>query len=70
MTGRHPELLPMYFNNYTRIVRLAQTRAEALAKKAMSASRKLGFHYEPGFTGYGELKDGLRARSGDNLIVG
>ncbi len=32
----------MYFGNYTKIVYLAQTRDEDLAKKAMAAARKLG----------------------------
>jgi hypothetical protein len=67
---RHPELLPMYFGNYTKIVYLAQTRDEELAKKAMAAARKLGLNYEYRFTGYGELEDGLKARSAANLTVG
>ena len=67
---RHPELLPAYFGNYTKIVYLAQTRDEDLAKKAMAAARKLGLNYEYRFTGYGELEDGLRARFGANLTVG
>jgi hypothetical protein len=67
---RHPELLPMYFGNYTKIVYLAQTRDEDLAKKAMAAARKLGLNYEYRFTGYGELEDGLKARSAANLTVG
>ena len=60
----------MYFGNYTKIVYLAQTRDEELAKKALAASRKLGLNYEYRFTGYGELEDGLKARSGANLTVG
>lgn len=67
---RHPELLPMYFGNYTKIVYLAQTRDEELAKKAMAAARKLGLNYEYRFTGYGELEDGLKARSAANLTTG
>jgi hypothetical protein len=67
---RHPELLSAYFGNYTKIVYLAQTRDEELAKKAMAAARKLGLNYEYRFTGYGELEDGLKARSGANLTVG
>jgi len=67
---RHPELLPMYFGNYTKIVYLAQTRDEDLAKKAMAAARKLGLNYEYRFTGYGELEDGLKARSAANLTTG
>lgn len=61
---RHPELLPMYFGNYTKIVFLAQTRDEDLAKKAMAAAKKLGLAYEYRFTGYGELLDGLASRAG------
>ena len=59
---RHPELLPMYFGNYTKIIYLAQTRDEELAKKAMAAAKKLGLAYEYRFTGYGELEVGLAAR--------
>lgn len=67
---RHPELLPLYFGNYTKIVYLAQIRDEELAKKALAAARKLGLNYEYRFTGYGELEDGLKARSTANLTTG
>ncbi|MGH6855799.1 MAG: DUF1638 domain-containing protein [Aestuariivirga sp.] len=60
---RHPELLPMYFGNYTRIVYLAQTRDEDLAKKAMAAANKLGLAYEYRYTGYGELLTDLKRRT-------
>ena len=60
---RHPELLPLYFGNYTRIVYLAQTRNEDIAKKAMAAARKLGLEYEYRFTGYGELESDLKSRA-------
>jgi hypothetical protein len=60
---RHPELLPLYFGNYSRIVYLAQTRDENLAKKAMAAATKLGLGYEYRYTGYGELETGLKSRS-------
>lgn len=59
---RHPELLPLYFGNYTRIVFLAQTRNEDLAKKAMEAAKRLGLAYEYRYTGYGELERDLTAR--------
>src|SRR5205085_3468640 len=42
----HPELLPEYFGNYEKIVYLAQTRDEDLAKKAMAAAHRLGLAYE------------------------
>ena len=60
---RHPELLPLYFGNYTKIVFLAQTRNEELAKKAMDAAKRLGLAYEYRFTGYGELERDLKARA-------
>ena len=60
----------MFIGNYTKIVYPAQTRDEELAKKALSASRKLGLGYEYRFTGYGELEDGLKTRSGGNLTIG
>lgn len=60
---RHPELLPLYFGNYTKIVYLAQTRNEDIAKKAMAAAQRLGLAYEYRFTGYGELEVDLTARA-------
>ncbi len=59
---RHPELLPMYFGNYKKIVYLAQTPDEDLAKKAMAAAKQLGLGYEYRFTGYGDLQTDLRKR--------
>jgi len=60
---RHPELLPLYFGNYTKIVYLAQTRNEDLARKAMAAAKRLGLDYEYRFTGYGDLASELRRRT-------
>ena len=60
---RHPELLPLYFGNYTKIVFLAQTHNEDLAKKAMAAAKRLGLAYEYRYTGYGELERDLKARA-------
>ncbi|MFN0190740.1 MAG: DUF1638 domain-containing protein [Aestuariivirga sp.] len=60
---RHPELLSMYFGNYKKIVYLAQTRDEELAKKAIAAAKKLGLAYEYRFTGYGELATDLAKRA-------
>lgn len=59
---QHPELLPDYFGNYTKIVYLAQTRDEELAKRAMAAARKLGLAYEYRYTGYGELEQQMQSR--------
>lgn len=59
----HPELLPLYFGNYEKIVYLAQTRDAELEKRAMAAAEKLGLAYEYRFTGYGELAEVLSARA-------
>ena len=60
---RHPELLPDYFQHYTKVVYLAQTRDPELQAKAESAALKLGLGYEYRFTGYGELEEELARRS-------
>ena len=52
---RHPELLSLYFGNYTRLVYLAQTDDPRLDAKAEAAAVRLGLAYERRFTGYGEL---------------
>ena len=58
---RHPELLPDYFKNYTKLVYLAQTKDDDLALKAEAAAGKLGLSYEYRFTGYGDLGSVLKA---------
>lgn len=52
---RHPELLDMYFGNYTKLVYQAQTNDPALDAKAEAHARKMGLAYERRFTGYGDL---------------
>ena len=52
---RHPELLPMYFGNYTRVVFLAQTDDPILTTLARRGARSLGLRFERRFTGHGEL---------------
>lgn len=52
---RHPELIPMMFGNYTKLVYQAQTNDPALDAKAEDAARRLGLAYERRFTGYGDL---------------
>lgn len=48
---RHPELKPMYFGHYRRLVYLAQIKDEALEQKAREAADRLGLEYEYRFTG-------------------
>ena len=58
---RHPELLPVYFGNYRRLVYLAQApRAESEAEARAIAAR-LGLEYQFQSTGYGGLGQGLAA---------
>ena len=52
---RHPELLPMYFGHYTKLVYQAQTDDPALDAKAEACAKRLGLAYERRFTGYGDL---------------
>lgn len=56
---RHPELLDMYFGNYTKMIYLAQTEDEALTRNAVIAAEFLGLEYEKRFTGYGGLESAI-----------
>jgi Protein of unknown function (DUF1638) len=55
----HPELLPLVFGNYRRLVYLAQTDDRELDRKAETAAAFLGLEYERRRTGYGELVPSL-----------
>jgi len=52
---RHPELQPLYFGNYRRLVYLAQTDDAALTALARRGARRLGLAFERRFTGLGDL---------------
>jgi hypothetical protein len=52
---RHPELLPMYFASYTRLVYLAQSDDPELTARAQAAADRLGLAFERRFTGFGDL---------------
>ena len=52
---RHPDLLPLYFGNYTRVLYLAQTDDAGLTAIARRGARRLGLRFERRFTGHGEL---------------
>ena len=51
----HPELLPMYFGNYTKLVYQAQTDDAVLTDKAAGYAKQLGLEFERRYTGYGDL---------------
>lgn len=48
---RHPELLPMYFGNYKRVVYLTQNPTEKLRDMARTQAEYLGLDYEERATG-------------------
>ena len=52
----HPELMPLYFGNYRRLVYLAQTDDDALTAKAQHAADTLGLRFERRATGFGDLE--------------
>ena len=54
---RHPELLSMYFGNYTRLVYLAQTDDAELLALAEAGAARLGLSMIVERTGYGELEE-------------
>ncbi|MCB2001348.1 MAG: DUF1638 domain-containing protein, partial [Rhodoferax sp.] len=60
---RHPELMPLYFGNYTRLVYLAQLEQPGMEEAGRQAARRLGLEYEYRVTGYGDLQGSLQAAS-------
>jgi hypothetical protein len=52
---RHPELLPVYFSGYRRLVLLSQAGDPRVLELARAASERLGLAFEHRHTGYGEL---------------
>ncbi len=55
----HPELMPLMFGNYRRLIYLAQTDDPDLDRRAEEAAAFLGLAYERRRTGYGELVPSL-----------
>jgi hypothetical protein len=58
---RHPELLPIYFGNYRRLVYLAQSDDPELANRAVAAAERLGLLFERRLVGLGELATSIAA---------
>ena len=56
---RHPELLPLYFGNYRRLVYLAQTEDPDLVARARAAADRLGLGFELRHTGFRELSGAM-----------
>jgi hypothetical protein len=58
---RHPELAPLYFGNYRRLVYLAQSDDPDLSARAEAAAARLGLTFEHRRTGFGDLATSIRA---------
>ncbi|HEX5014378.1 MAG TPA: DUF1638 domain-containing protein [Candidatus Limnocylindrales bacterium] len=58
---RHPELEPMYFANYRRLVYLSQTEDPELLAQARAAAGRLGLAFEHRHVGLGELAPSVAA---------
>jgi hypothetical protein len=61
---RHPQLLPLYFGNYRRLVYLAQSDDPELTAYAKAAADKLGLAFERRPTGFGDLETSIRIAAG------
>ena len=55
----HPELAPLYFGNYRRVVYLAQSDDAELDRRAREAAERLGLDYQRRLSGYGDLRHGM-----------
>lgn len=58
---RHPELLPLYFGNYKRVVYLAQTHSAKHLAAARAAAERLNLGFEHRYVGYGDLEASISA---------
>jgi hypothetical protein len=66
---RHPELLPVYFGNYRRLVYLSQAPTADAEHRARAIAARLGLEYRFESTGYGGLEQGLAAFAGRPQII-
>lgn len=58
---KHPELAPLYFDHYRRLVYLSQAPTEKLLAKARAIAEAMGWEFEHRPVGYGELETRLVA---------
>ena len=57
---QHPELMPLYFGNYKRVVYLAQTESSKWEEAARECAEELGLEFIRRYTGLSELDSGLK----------
>jgi hypothetical protein len=60
---RHPELLPLYFGNYERVIYLSQVPTSDLLARAEAAAARLGLAFMHRPVGYGDLPGALMGAS-------
>jgi hypothetical protein len=60
---KHPELLPIYFGNYTKLTYLAQISTLENVAAGEAAAKRLGLAFEHHVTGYGGLAHSLQRAS-------
>ena len=65
---KHPELQPLYFGNYRRLMYLAQTESPEKMRTAQDAAQRLGLEFAYRFTAYGGLEHGLR-RAHEGVVI-
>ena len=64
---KHPELLPVYFGNYKKLVYLAQIASPEGVSLGQRAADRLGLSFEYRLTGYGALDSSL-SNANENVI--
>jgi hypothetical protein len=57
---KHPELFPVYFGNYRKLVYLAQNPRPASIEEARAIAGRMGLEFESRATGYGTLETALK----------
>ena len=66
---RHPELQPLYFGNYRRLVYLSQRPDPSIEARARAAARQLGLDYIECATGEDALAAALHPHTSRNRII-
>lgn len=61
---KHPELLPLYFGNYEKLLYLSQIENAELQEKARGAAERLSLQYEYRFTGLSGIGEFLTQKAG------
>jgi hypothetical protein len=65
---RHPELEPLYFGNYRRVVYLAQSDSAKLEEQARACAKRLGLDFERRETGMNRLGRALGLQVAPDLL--